>query len=153
MAQFIIFGSWQGRPQSLSVCSLSSCQDSCGDSSCISLLRISSYFHTQGNEQHSKAEMAEVKVLNEDWCCQRQWWHQMAQKTDKSVQNPLLWAIRPVPVTPLLVSIRCLLMLFPGQEGRFTGIRIRTAPKRQLYSSQRICPETEENFSHQMPRL
>lgn len=48
MAQFIIFGSWQGKPQTLSVCSLGSCQDSRGDSSCISLLRISSYFHTQG---------------------------------------------------------------------------------------------------------
>lgn len=153
MAQFIIFGSWQGRPWSLSVCSLSSCQDSHGDSSCISLLRISSYFHTQGNEQHSKAEMAEVKVLNEDWCCWRRWWDQMAQKTDKSMQNPLLWAIRPEPVTPLLVSIRCLLMLFPGQEGCFTGIRIRAAPRRQLYYSQRTWPETEGNCSHQMRRL
>lgn len=76
--------------------------------------------------------MAEVKVLNEDWCCWRRWWDYMAQKTDKGMQNPLLWVISLVPVTLLLGSILCLLMLFCGQEGCFAGVRIRTASKRQL---------------------
>lgn len=150
MAQFIIFGSWQGKPQTLSVCSLGSCQDSRGDSSCISLIRISSYFHTQGIKQYSKAEMAEVKALKEDWCCWRKWWDQMAQKTDKRIQSPLLWAISPTPVSPLLVRIRFRLMPFPVQEGCVTGARIRTSPKRQLICSQRIWPDTGGPFSTQI---